>query len=1270
MIFFNPARNNRAYCEAVFCLNKRGALRTFSFGACPQRKSNRADSRCRSDKEGSASMPLKCAIDSKMCRVSCFLLLAVCCLFFHSAMAVGSGADGSRGLFPTREHYRNQALAFEANAGQVDGNIAFLAYGRDYSLWLAGSEASLSLGRRANSNLYVPLFESDSSSIGAPGAPAGNLHIGLRNARRWPDLSGENLLPGTINYFIGSDPAEWKTAIPTYAKVRYSGIYPGVDLVYYGNQQQLEFDFDVAPGANPRQIGIDLGGARKLTLDADGDLNIATGAETIVLRKPVAYQESNGIRTPVPARFSLRGKHEVGFTLGTYNRKLPLVIDPILVYSTYLGDASGATAVAVDAAGNAYVTGYTDSGFPVSSGAYEGQPNEFAGAGVSAFITKFDPSGNLIYSTYLGGSVFDAANTIAVDAAGNAYVGGITASPDFPVTPGVYQTVDRVVVPAGYNQTTGFVTKLNPTGTGLVYSTFLGGSTSDNPVPPAQGQEQVMGIAVDSSGAAFVTGYTFSTDFPTTPGAFQTTNPGIGTQSATYFATKLNPAGAALDYSTFLGGKYYGGPPGIAIDGSGSAYIAGTASDPTFPTTPGAYQTKYTAAIGMASLSKLNPTGTGLVYSTYLGASYQSFATAVAVDSAGNAYVTGNSTDHDDFPFTPGAVKTGVPNVIISKFNPTGSALVYSAGIGQNPGDIGKSIVLDAAGDAYVSGQVGPVPFPTTAGAFQTEDYYDDNGIYGSFVAKLNPTATVLDYSTFLTGTGTNPDNGEYCDCINGMAIDLSGNIIVAGQAVSDDFPTTPGALQPGSYLASNIEGTMLRAFVTKFDGSEMTTLPLTNLTLTENANPQTVDLPVAITAKVTPAAGNGVPTGSMFFASDLGILCNAPVDNTGAATCTTSVLHPGPNPIRVTYYGDANDAPGDADLVETMQYIPTITTLGSDGSTVMYGSSATITATVKPTTGTGIPTGIAFFSVPCAKSPGEDSVPLNSSGVATCLTATNIPIGNYVVTAMYGGDGLYGQSTSAGLPLTVQPLGVTQLPTFTPPGGTYTQTVDVTMGDPNSNATIYFTTDGSTPTAGNGSIYQQPLIINSTETINAVAVAPGYSPSAVESVTYVLPPNFTISLASNSLFVQAGQPATDVITVGSVFGFAGQVNFGCSGLASGTSCSFTPATVTPTSGSLTTTTLTISATTAAALDPGSTKWLPITSLALVLGAWGFRKRRGLGALLLVVGVSIAVTGVSSCGGGSGGGNGVPQEVISTVTVTGTSGSVQNSATATVTLTK
>jgi hypothetical protein len=933
-----------------------------------------------------------------------------------------------------------------------------------------------------------------------------------------------------------------------------------------------------------------------------------------------------------------------------------------------LGDASGATAVAVDAAGNAYVTGYTSSGFPVSPGAYQGQPNEFGGIGVSAFITKFGPSGNLIYSTYLGGSVFDAANTIAVDASGNAYIGGITASPDFPVTPGAYQTVDKI--PTGYGQTTGFITKLNPTGTGLVYSTFLGGSTSDNPVAPAQGEEQVMGMAVDSSGDAFVTGYTFSIDFPTTPGAFQTTNPGIGTQSATYFVTKLNPAGTALDYSTFLGGKYYGGPPGIAIDGSGSAYIAGTASDPTFPTTPGAYQTTYTAARGMVSLSKLNPTGTGLVYSTYLGGSYQSFATAVAVDSAGNAYVTGNSTDFNDFPFTPGAVKTGVPNVIISKFNPTGSALVYSAGIGQNPGDIGKSIVLDAAGDAYVSGQVGPVPFPTTAGAFQTEDYYDDNGIYGSFVARLNPTATMLDYSTFLTGTGSNPDNGEYCDCINGMAIDPSGNIIVAGQAVSDDFPTTLGALQPGTYLESNSQGTILRAFVTKFDGSEMTTPPLTNLTLTENANPQIVDLPVTITALVTPATGNGIPTGTVFFASDLGILCNAPVDNTGAATCTTSVLHPGPNPIRVTYYGDANDAPSDADLLETMQYIPTTTTLSASGSTITYGSSATITATIRPTTGNGIPTAIASFSVPCANAPGGYSVPLNSNGVATCLTATNIPIGNYVVTAMYGGDGLYGQSTSAGLPLTVQPLGITPLPTFTPPGGTYTQTVDVSMSDPNSNATIYFTTDGSTPTTANGAIYQQPVIINSTETINAVAIAPGYSQSSVEAVSYVLPPSFTISLASNSLFVQAGQPATDVITIGSDFDFSGPVSFSCSGLPSGTSCSFSPATVTLASNNSTTVTLTLSATTTAALAPGSSRWLPITSFAMILGAWGFRKRRRLGILLLVLGVPVAVTGVSSCGGGSGAGSGVPQEVISTATVTGTSGSLQNSATTTVTLTK
>ena len=359
-----------------------------------------------------------------------------------------------------------------------------------------------------------------------------------------PQVVGLDRLAGTSNYFIGSDPSQWHTNIANYGQVEYQNLYPGVDLVFYGNQRQLEYDYVVAPGTDPSVIKLAFDGAESMTIDGQGDLVLHTSAGDVMEDAPVVYQESGGIRQPVSGQFVVEGDGQVGFALGAYDHTQPLVIDPVLSYSTYLGGTGldQSYGIAVDAAGNAYVTGTTDSAdFPTTTGAFQ----TTSGGGYDAFVTKLNPTGTaLVYSTYLGGTSVDFGEHIAVDRAGNAYVTGYTTSTNFPTTVGAFQTTSG----GGYDA---FVTKLNPTGT-VVYSTYLGGS----------GDEIGWGIAVDTAGYAYVTGQTDSTDFPTTTGAFQTTSGG----GYDAFVTKLNPTGTALVYSTYLGGTLNDWGDDIAVD--------------------------------------------------------------------------------------------------------------------------------------------------------------------------------------------------------------------------------------------------------------------------------------------------------------------------------------------------------------------------------------------------------------------------------------------------------------------------------------------------------------------------------------------------------------------------------------------------------------------------------------------------------------------------------------------------------------------------------
>jgi Beta-propeller repeat len=567
------------------------------------------------------------------------------------------------------ENYGKLPLTFEANQGQTDKQVKFLSRTSGYTLFLTGDEAVLALsGEKASSNKakIAGAGHAPKPGMAAP-KPGGVLRMKLRNVNPASKVTGVDELAGTSNYFIGNDPAKWRTSVSTYAKVKYEGIYSGIDLVYYGNQRQLEYDFIVAPGANPRRIQFDVRGAKRIRRDANGELLFEMGEDEIRWHNPVVYQEKDGVRQEIAARYAITETNRVTFELAKYDASQPLYIDP-LIYSTYLGGSSGdqGYGIAVDDAGNAYVTGQTGSpDFPITPGAFQASCDQCVAFG-NAFVSKINAEGSaLVYSTYLAGNGGADGVGIAVDSAGNAYVTGSTISDDFPTM--------NPLQPANGGYLDAFVTKVNPSGSALVYSTYLGGS----------GADLGNGIVVDSSGIAYVTGQTGSPDFPTTPGAFQTVYNG----GSDAFVAAVNPPGTALVYSTYLGGNSYEQGNGIAVDNSGNAYVTGVTNSTDFPTTPGALQNacgEVGCAYGDAFVTKLNRSGSALVYSTYLGGGGGDGGYGIAVDSTGNAYITGY-TSSTNFPTKNPLQPThggGVFDAFVTKVNHKGSGLVYSTYLG------------------------------------------------------------------------------------------------------------------------------------------------------------------------------------------------------------------------------------------------------------------------------------------------------------------------------------------------------------------------------------------------------------------------------------------------------------------------------------------------------------------------------------------------------------------------------------------------------------
>jgi hypothetical protein len=568
---------------------------------------------------------------------ACLLLLAV-----GSPAWADPRAEAPETRAPARarlsEAYGKLPLNFEANRGQSDPRVRFLARSPGYTLFLTPAEAVLVLTRPGSQGPGERESRLTEDGVRVGGAV---LRLAFVGANPTPRVAGLEDLPGKANYFLGKDPARWRTQVPTYAKVEYRDLYPGVDLVYYGHRGQLEYDLVLQPGADPARIVLAIQGADRLDVDGQGDLVLHTAGGAVRQRKPVIYQDVDGVRRQIAGGYVLKAAHQVAFQVGVYDASRPLVIDPVLVYSTYLGGSQThehGLGIAVDSSGNAYVTGsvsfgHTSANFPTTAGAF--QP-AFGGS-TDAFVTKLDPTGSrLVYSTYLGGSGSDVGASIAADAAGNAFVTGRTSSTNFPTTVGALQPS------FGGGWADAFVVKLDPTGSALVYSTYLGGGGGPDPVGGELPGDWGAGIAVDASSNAYVVGSTSSANFPTA-NAVQPASGGFHDA----FVVKLDPTGSALAYSTYLGGSSRDVGVGIAVDPAGNAYVIGSTLSADFPTANAVQPAS--GGFDDAFVAKLDPTGSALAYSTYLGGSEGEAGKAIAVDPSGNAYVTG-WTQSTDFP--------------------------------------------------------------------------------------------------------------------------------------------------------------------------------------------------------------------------------------------------------------------------------------------------------------------------------------------------------------------------------------------------------------------------------------------------------------------------------------------------------------------------------------------------------------------------------------------------------------------------------------------
>jgi len=712
-----------------------------------------------------------------------------------------------------------------------------------------------------------------------------------------------------INYLTGNDRSKWRTAVPAFGRLRAAGLYRGIDVVYYGTGRQLEYDFIVKPGARPEQIRFSL----NASLSPAGELKLANG---LLWRKPVARQDGREIA----ARFVKHGNGEYGVAVDAYDRTRELVIDPVLTYGTYLGGsvADEARGVAADSAGNAYVVGTT------SSGDFPGTSRGITFGGQDVFVAKLNASGRALeWATYLGGTGADQGAAIAIDSSGGIYITGQTASTNFPVTANAPQS--RLA--GGSAVTDAFVTKLTLNGQDLVYSTYLGGAASDSG----------NAIAVDASGSAYVVGRADSTDFPSTT---RDTLPARGAGDG--FVTKMSPDGAAIVYSSLLGGFALDLANGVAVDATGAAYVTGETRSENFPVTESAYQ-KERRGSADAFVSKLAPNGATLSFSTYYGGDGLDIGRALALDRQNNVFVTG-ITGSVNLPVSfNGAQRSPalLPDAFAAKIDPAGSSVIFGTYIGGDAEDQGNAIAVDASGAAYVAGFTTSANFPLlNDGPLSAEG---PKGGFDGFLTRISLGGNFFQFSTYYGGNGT--------DAIQGLATDGRGRIWVAGTTDSPNLPTSTGALATRS--AGGTDG-----FVALM--SEIAVV----------VSPATATLGPRETQQFTTSVSNTANTGvrwSIF--PDVGTitqtgLYTAPATITGSQVVSISAVSMadgtkiGQAQINLVNRVSVTLAPPEVSLMagQTQQFTPTVT--GAPNTAVTW----TITPAIGTISSTGLYTAPASF--------------------------------------------------------------------------------------------------------------------------------------------------------------------------------------------------------------------------------------------------------------------------------------------------------------------
>jgi hypothetical protein len=1244
---------------------------------------------------------------------------------------------------PIRSAYANLPFSFEPNQGQAGKDVKFLARGNGYALFLNGQGALLALrspsrqtqgerdrlassGSSAQAAIPSPAARS-SLKASAPGASQSSAHssgnsasgsfeivrMRLLGANSTAVLTAVDELPGRTNYLIGNQPAKWRTNILNYRKVAERGVYPGIDLVYYGNQRKLEYDFVIAPGADPQAISFDLEGAARLRTDSSGNLVVKMPGGELLFHKPVAYQEISGSKRLVAAGYRLNDGNRVSFELAGYDRSRELVIDPILAYSTYLGgtniDAANGIAVAPD--GSAFITGGTFSSdlltaHPLQPNA--GGPNDFP---QDAFVAKISADGStLLYSTYLGGESQDFANGISVDTFGNAYVVGTTFSPHFPVTPDSVNTLcggDGLCGASfniqGFIVSNAFISKLNPAGSALVYSSFLGY------------YENVVGLAIatDGDGNAYVTGQTgpnfavttpvpppppfplvanfqAAVATPTLPGGY-----GPGVAGATdAFVTKISASGSNILYSTYLGGASEDMGYGIAGVSGGRVYVTGLTYSADFPTVS-PLQAAYGGA-GDAFFSEIDTTLTGvasLIYSSYLGGSGLDQGNAVVVDSSANAYIAGVTTSiSSTLGFTPPAAYQAEcalnsqticeGDAFVAKLDPSASgaaSLLYFTYLGGTLAESGTGIGVDVSGNAYVTGSTVSTDFPIAGAVFQT-GYGGGNA--DAFVTELNTTGTALVYSTYLGGTNT--------DSAYGIAVDKNtpASAFVAGQTCSPDFPLS------NPVQTSNLGN--CDAFVSKVSFLEGIIanpggLVFPTQSVGTTSQPKTVTLTNGDTARtITSVAVTGADAADFTETNTCGTSLAA------GAQCTVSVsfkpIKPGAiSRASVTITDSAPNSP------QVISLTGSTSTVGLSTSSLAFGTQpvgvASATQTVTVTNN-----GTAQLVISGVTASGDFAQTNN------CLAALQ-PATNCVISVTYtpktAGASMAGLTitdNAAGSPQVVLLTGTGVLQPIASISKVSLTFTNQPVGIASAAQQVVLTNTGSAPLTITSIVATRDftqsntcgtsLAVQASCTIN-VTFTPSSSGSKTGSVTITdnapgspqaisLGGNgsdFTLSISPPAANIFAGDGASYTLTVTPNFGFNSTVTLSCGGVPLLSTCSISPGSVTPDGVNPVRALVTITTGARTMVPPGSgpdSRWprspggvkLPwllwMVALSTLAGIAALRRRRayiGLGGITLCLAMWAACTNGARFQGPVG----TPAGSY-TVTIGATSGTVTHSA--------